>query len=480
MKDDTMTSTHTVPDPVRWSEGMLLSPQHLQQDRLYGQARLQRLLDGAMPHRWGVRTLELDQAALVGGSASLTALECVLPDGTLVQYPGNGGMHGLSTDVGALCQAGGAPVRLYLAVPRLARYAGAAHSDEHDEAGGDADGVAVERMRLRCELKAFAAGRALPSDQCLCPLFEVERDAGGGMRLRNYHPPLLRLAGAAFLGERGLAQVAGALTLKLWRKIDELANAADEAPAPDDLLSGAGSAQLQAARTLAAGLPLLDLSVNEPTLHPHELYRLLAGVVGHLAALGGHPLPLKLQRYRHDDCMPQFVHVCRYIESRIAGLHAEYERHRFTPFKKGFSRRLYEDMHDDVIIELKPQAGQTLADMAHWLKAANIASAEMLPTVQAQRQSGATVHQLAAADARKLRLPVDAALFMLKNARILSKQANAYQAGSPLMIQGGRREHMPAQIFLYRRKRTEGGAPPAPAVAHADLPADFDTEAGNV
>jgi type VI secretion system protein ImpJ len=476
-----MTATYPVPDPVRWSEGMLLSPQHLQQDRLYGQARLHRLLDAALPHRWGVRTLELDQAALVGGSASLSALECVLPDGTLVQYPGNGGMHGLSADVGALCQAGGAPVRLYLAVPRAGRYAGADHSDVHDEVGGaDADRVPVERMRLRCELKAFAAGHALPSDQCLCPLFEVERDAGGSMRLRDYHPPLLQLAGAAFLGERGLAQLAQDLTLKLWRKIDELANAADEAPAPEDLLSGAGSAQLQAARALAAGLPLLDLSVHEPALHPHELYRLLAGIVGHVAALGGHPLPLKMQPYRHDDCLPQFLAVCRHIESRIDSLHADYERHRFTPFKEGFSRRLYEEMHDDVIVELRPQAGQTLADMAHWLKTANIASADMLPTVQAQRQNGAAVRQLSAADARKLRLPADAALFMLKNAPVLSMQANAYQAGAPLMIQGGRREHMPAQIFLYRRKRGERAAPPPAPLAEADALADFDVEAGHV
>lgn len=478
-----MTFTHTLPDPVRWSEGMLLSPQHLQQDRLYAQAQLHQRIDSAMPHRWGVRMLQLDQRALVGGSATLDKLECVLPDGTLVQYAAQPGIPALSVQVGALCQAGGAPVRLYLALARSARYASAAYSDEYDEYGGaDSDRVAVERMRLRHELKAFGADSALPSDQYLCPLFEVEREAGGAMRLRDYHPPLLGLGGSHFLGDRGLASVAGALTLKLWRKIDELANAADEAAGADDLLSSAGSAQLRAARALAAGLPLLDLSVSEPTLHPHELYRMLAGVVGQLAALGGHPLPLKLEAYRHDDCMPQFLAVCRYIEGRIDSLHADYERHRFTPFKDGYSRRLFDDMHDDVIIELRPQAGQSLGDMAQWLKGANIASADMLPTVQAQRQSGASVHQLSSADARKLRLPVDCALFMLKNARILSKQANAYQAGAPLMIQGGRREHQPAQIFLYRRKR--GDASPAPLAPPAAPPdtglLDFDTEAGHV
>lgn len=453
-----------LPDPVRWSEGMLLSPQHLQQDSLYWQAQARRQLDGVSPHLWGVRALAFDVAELARGVVALTALECVLPDGTVVQFPGNGRCAPLARDVGGDCKAGGPPVRIYLAVPRafagpLGRYAEADSTLDLDHSG-EGDPLSVERLRIRVELKAYRPDHGKPADLWLCPLMEVERDANGSMQLRDYHPPSLRLDAGAFLNQRGVAAMVRMLTQKMWLKIDELASVGDEAAGIDGLLSGAGSAQLNAARLLAAGLPLLDLCANDDTLHPRELYRALAGVVGPIAGLGGHPLPHRMQPYVHDDCMPQFRAVCHYLEGRIDSLHADYERHRFTVFKEGYSRRLFEEMDDHVIIELKPQAGQTLSDMANWLKSANIASADMLPTVKAQRQNGAIVHQLSAADARKLRLPVDAALFMLRNARILSKGENAYQAGAPLMIQGSRRDHMPAQVFLYRRKRrTQPGLP---------------------
>lgn len=446
----------TLPDQVRWSEGMLLSPQHFQQDRLFWQAHVRRQIDSAGPDLWGVRTLDIDLSSLASGCVAVTALECLMPDGALVQFPGNASQPVLSLNVAELCKIGGGPLRIYLQMPRSmtgkpGRYVEADATPDLDHSG-EGDPVSVERMRLRFELKGYAVDHGKPADVFLCPLIEVELTANG-MQLRDYHPPMLRLDAGDFLKERAVAAIVGQLTQKMWLKIDELASANDEGLGVDDLLSGAGSAQLNAARVLASGLPLLDLSVNDKQLHPRELYRALAAVVGPMSALGGHPLPFKMAPYAHDDCMPQFRAVCQYIESRIDSLHADYERHRFTPFKEGFSRRLFEEMNDDVIIELKPQAGQTLTDMAHWLKAANIASADMLLTVQAQRQNGALVHQLSSADARKLRLPVDAALFMLKNTRILSKGENAYQAGAPLMIQGGNRAHMPAQIFLYRRKR---------------------------
>jgi type VI secretion system protein ImpJ len=469
MNTAAISTADRLPDPVRWTEGMLLSPQHLQQNHQYWQAHVRRQLECAAPHSWGVRTLSLDAGSLAGGVVTLTTLECLLDDGTLVQFAGGA----LSVNVDRQCQQGGPPVRIYLSVPRsaiglLGRYAEANATLEADHSG-EGDPLSVERSRLRVELKAWSVDHGLPADMCLCPLFDVERDANGSMQLGAYYPPMLRLDAGAFQGERGLVALVRGVTDRLWRKIDELASTGDEAPGLDDLLSGAGSAQLRSARALAAGLPLLDLCVNDGLLHPQELYRALAGVVGALATLGGQPLPYKMAPYDHRNCRPQFRAVCDYIGRRLDALHAEYERFRFTPFKEGYSRRLLDDMHDDVVIELKPQPGQTFDNLAQWLMAANIASDDLLPTVQAQRQNGAIAHRLSAAEARALRLPVDAALFRLKNAPILSAGRDAYRAGAPLMIQGGRREHMPAQILLYRRKLQHGVGPAASAPSHGPV-----------
>lgn len=52
--------TEGLPDMVPWSEGMLLSPQHLQQNDLYWQEQLRFRLQQALPHGWGLLLLELD------------------------------------------------------------------------------------------------------------------------------------------------------------------------------------------------------------------------------------------------------------------------------------------------------------------------------------------------------------------------------------------------------------------------------------
>jgi type VI secretion system protein ImpJ len=411
-----------------------------------------------------VRALTINPAALTAGQVEVETLECLMPDGTLVQFTQGESVRPLTATVGAKCVAGGPAMMVYLAMPRSlvgkhGRYVEADATFDIDQSG-HGEGFSVDRMRLSYELRAYYVDHALPADQSLCPLMKVARDANGTMRLGDFHPPMLALEASAFLNDGSVVAQMRELTNKIWLKIDELASSADEQYGVDDMMSAAASAQLNAARVLADSLPLLDVSVNDGQLHPRELYRVLAAVVGPLAGLGGHPLPLRMAPYNHDNCQPQFQAVCHYIEARLDSLHAEYERFRFTPFKEGYSRRLFEEMDDNVIIELKPQAGQTLADITNWLKAANIASDDMLLTVQSQRQNGADAHRITSAEARKLRLPVDAALFMLKNARILSRQQNAYQAGSPLMIQGGRREHMPALIYLYRRKRTARPAGP--------------------
>ena len=62
-----MTFKEPPPDRIQWHEGMLLSPQHFQQES----ARVDALLAWhgliANPYGWGVRTLEIDQGLLATG-----------------------------------------------------------------------------------------------------------------------------------------------------------------------------------------------------------------------------------------------------------------------------------------------------------------------------------------------------------------------------------------------------------------------------
>jgi type VI secretion system protein ImpJ len=76
-------------DPVLWTKGTLLTPQHLQaQDRYFDE--MLRLHIGALSFwPWGVSHLELDREALAGGALVVRAAGGRFPDGLLFDAPGS-------------------------------------------------------------------------------------------------------------------------------------------------------------------------------------------------------------------------------------------------------------------------------------------------------------------------------------------------------------------------------------------------------
>jgi type VI secretion system protein ImpJ len=71
-----------VPDKIAWTEGLLMTPQHLQQLDRYHEHLLSARLEAVDPLVWGVAHVELDPHALQENAIGLTAFEGVLPDGT--------------------------------------------------------------------------------------------------------------------------------------------------------------------------------------------------------------------------------------------------------------------------------------------------------------------------------------------------------------------------------------------------------------
>ena len=76
-------------NPVAWTEGLFLRPQHLQHQDLYFEEQLRHRLSIVDPFHWGVRELEIDEEALLDNRISITHLDAVLPGGTVLQHPGN-------------------------------------------------------------------------------------------------------------------------------------------------------------------------------------------------------------------------------------------------------------------------------------------------------------------------------------------------------------------------------------------------------
>ena len=467
-----MGSTTLLPDAVQWSEGLLLSPQHLQQNDIYWHAQLRHRLSCIAPHYWGVSKLVIDRASLAKGHLAVTELECVLPDGLAVQFPGNYSARTLDVAVGNLVKDDGRPVRVWLQV--YERSAAAAKLDNAerrydslpgaltpDENTGDGD-IQVGRLQTHISLYAGDAAKPAPTGHSACPLLDVVRDPQGHLRITDYHPPMLRQDAAAFQEEQSLQRQLGQLTQRLWAKIDELAgNRSDDKQDEENPIDQQNRQLLQAARHLASALPQLDIAVAAADTHPELLYRALAQMVGQVASIGANPVPLKMAPYQHDDCMPQFQAAFTYIEAKLALVNTRYDCLQFARIgDAGFARRLQSDPSGEVIIELKPREGQSLADMTRWLHDARIASDNLMPLLLQRRLPGALARPLTTLEITERNLRPQAALFMLQNQKIAvdgKGMQDVFRPDLSLLIQGDANSLMPAAIVLYRQKQAQQG-----------------------
>ncbi|MFO0634388.1 MAG: type VI secretion system baseplate subunit TssK [Nannocystaceae bacterium] len=198
-------------DRVVWSEGMLMCPQHLQQQDLFFEATLAARLGAATPLPWGVVSMTIDDGALKAGSFKLTEFCGVLSAGLPVEFaPG---------------EAGGPPARpiadafpttaptleVYLAVP-----SGREGIPNYQDAIDDA---AVARFRIANrpvqdltiakteQIIGFGHpnlsivyGTEPRDDFETVKLAEIVRDGTGSFALsRNFIPPALKVAASPVL-----------------------------------------------------------------------------------------------------------------------------------------------------------------------------------------------------------------------------------------------------------------------------------------
>lgn len=69
-------------DKIVWREGMLLRPQHLQQQDRYYQQQFRTLLQTITPNNWGFFKVDIDQQYLMMGKIVISRAAGILPDGT--------------------------------------------------------------------------------------------------------------------------------------------------------------------------------------------------------------------------------------------------------------------------------------------------------------------------------------------------------------------------------------------------------------
>src|SRR5262245_62082559 len=103
--------------PVIWTKGTFLSPQHLQLQDRFLENMLQFHLENLAFRPWGFRTLQISQEALDGGALGIASASGIMPDGLLFDIPNSDGAPPLR-QLPECFDPDQASLDLFLAVPQ--------------------------------------------------------------------------------------------------------------------------------------------------------------------------------------------------------------------------------------------------------------------------------------------------------------------------------------------------------------------------
>lgn len=298
--------------PIRWKEGMFLRPHHLQQFDFYQESREVALARSLEHYGWGFVRLEIDDESLNNYVLAFKALRAVLPDGTLVDVPGNARL--LSRPLAKSTTDAGQPVDVFIGLKRIEERRpqavapeGAApgqarflivNEDVYDLDGGK-DPATIERLEY--DLRVFLGEEPTHGYEVL----PVARLAGTGDPARpirptlGFAPPSMVLAASAVL--QGAAR---AVVERLATTLRDLGDVRSSEQASDLILYMA----------LAGCYPVLKDMVDDGMVHPRWAYREMARVAGSLyfRDRSGRTFD-EIPAYVHSDPGPVFEQLRKLI-----------------------------------------------------------------------------------------------------------------------------------------------------------------------
>jgi type VI secretion system protein ImpJ len=292
--------------PVLWTKGTLLSPQHLQTQDRFLEDLLRFRVEALSYCAWGFRQLRIDHDGLTTGSFGITSAEGIFPDGLLFDMPESDPVPP-PRPLAEIFTGETEALDVFLAVPHY-RVKGVNISIPGAPANTRfVAEVAMVRDEARASIEKpvqvaqksvrfLFEGESRQGYSCL-RLTRVRRGPAGDFQLdRNILPPLLdcrasdRIIGIA----RGLVESLSARSVELSasrrRKNLSLAD-----------FTSADIASFWLLYTINSHLPAFRHLHEVKGGHPEELFSEMLGLAGALTTFSQTMHPRDLPAYDHDD-----------------------------------------------------------------------------------------------------------------------------------------------------------------------------------
>lgn len=315
-----------MPNKPIWSEGILLSQHHFQQQDRYHEMLLRERLQALSHYDWGVTDLEIDDSGLTSGQFKVRRFSAVWPDGASVRC-GDGTQEPVPEprSFEALFPSEAAKLEVFIGLAQETQAALVADDEESVAARRYSrvlqsfpdlnSGASPQEIEwARPNLRLFF-GKERQDGFMTIRVAELVRQSNGQPIIRdNYVPPVLHISASPFL-MGGLRRVFSGITSRQR----ELAS--------DRRLRQPGAVELHATNTrkfwllhtLNGALPVLRHLIETERTHPEEAFLALSSLAGQLTSFAEAADPDKLPRFNYLELGDVFEELFARVVSLLSG-----------------------------------------------------------------------------------------------------------------------------------------------------------------
>lgn len=303
---------------VVWSEGMFVSPHHLQQLDLYHEALIDTRLTALEPYPWGVVAMEFDLEALRAGKVLLRYFRGVLPDGLPLAFESGDPEAPAARPAEGHFPTAQHTVDVYLGVPRersgvesygtgdrlgaSPRYSSATRPVPDLTASTSVIPMAFAQKNVR-----LLFGTEQRDDYEALKIAELSRDKSGSLTLvDNFVPSSLRVDASPYL----LNQLRTLLRLLISKQRQLAARRKHRDAAALEYTASDVTLFLEL-HALNGAIPMLQHVLDSGHLHPQALYMALVRLAGQLCTFAAGADPSQLPAFQYVNLRATFEDLFR-------------------------------------------------------------------------------------------------------------------------------------------------------------------------
>lgn len=291
--------------PVIWSKGTFLTPQHLQIQDRFIESTLQFHLQSLVFKPWGFNRLSIDHEALSNGSFRINEASGILADGLLFDIP-DSDLAPPPRDITGCFEADSDTLDLYLAIPpyrEKGMNVSAAQSNgetryraEYTQMRDENTGLSEKPVQVARKNFRILTAEELREGNSALRVASIQRTPAGTYNVDPvFVPPLLDFAASAYLFSvvRRLVEILSAKSSQLSglrrQKNQSLAD-----------FTASDIANFWLLYTINSSFPLLNHLFAAKTGHPERLFIIMLELAGSLTTFSTTIHPRDLPVYDHD------------------------------------------------------------------------------------------------------------------------------------------------------------------------------------